>query len=117
MPYFNRFDICEAHSLLEEHFNKDGIVIERPSNRRRNESTGCQLERMQFSPSMSLSFESMDENGQDIYLINILKWKLPMDEEILQLMEKNWVPEWLVEMRPDVWGLNKLTQLAYRLEA
>lgn len=43
------FDICQAHAQLESDYNRDGIVRERPSNARRNESTGCQLSRMKYS--------------------------------------------------------------------
>ena len=67
MPEFDRFDICEAHCCLEWDYNIGGIVRERPSNRRRNESTGVQLSRIGFQPAAGLCFESLTANGQQIY--------------------------------------------------
>lgn len=67
MPYFNRFDICEAHYLLECDYNLGGWLHERPSNQRRHEATHVQLHRLRFSPSPSLNFERLSENGQEIY--------------------------------------------------
>jgi hypothetical protein len=64
MPYFDRFDICEAHYLLEVHYNLGGWLHERPSNQRRREATHVQLHRMQFKPAPSLT---LSENGQEIY--------------------------------------------------
>lgn len=67
--YFDKMDICEAHALIEYHYNVGGIVRERPSNRRRNMSTGYQLHRMgvRFSPLFDYRYEDLSENGQEIY--------------------------------------------------
>jgi len=66
--YFDRFDICEAHYMLEVEWNNGGWLQERPSNRRRREATHIQLHRIQFKPAPSLSsFEDLTENGQEIY--------------------------------------------------
>jgi hypothetical protein len=74
MPYFDRFDICEAHYLIEVHYNNGGWLHERPSNVRRGkaggyvgEATHVQLYRMQFKPSPLLTFETLTDNGRDIY--------------------------------------------------
>ena len=46
---FNRFAICQAYMQLESDYNVDGILRERPSNQRRNESIGVQLQRIGYS--------------------------------------------------------------------
>jgi len=45
MPYFDRFDICEAYAVLEWDWNMGGWLQERPTNRRRMEATSIQLAR------------------------------------------------------------------------
>jgi len=67
LAYFDRFDICEAYCVLEWDWNKDGWLHERPSNRRRMEATSIQLARIQFRPGMGLSYDSLTENGKEIY--------------------------------------------------
>jgi hypothetical protein len=65
---FDRFDICEAHYALELDYNVGGWLRERPSNRRRRESTNVQLQRIGFKPGLMFNgFESLSENGQEIY--------------------------------------------------
>ena len=67
-PQFDRFDVCEAYYILECDYNVSGWIKERPSNRRRNMSTGFQLSRMKFKPRPSLgSFDDLTPNGQLIY--------------------------------------------------
>jgi hypothetical protein len=59
---FDRFDICEAYSALEYDFNVGGILQER------GRQVAAQLRRMGFRPRPSLGgFETLTENGQDIY--------------------------------------------------
>jgi len=65
--HFDRFDVCEAHCVFERDYHSGGWLHERPSNQRRRESTDVQLCRMGFKPAPSLSFESLSENGQEIY--------------------------------------------------
>lgn len=86
------FDICQAHVQLESDYNKGGIVIERPSNRRRNESTGCQLSRMQYldvyrwvdiCTDAPENNDSGDDDVRNIYLQNVLKWGLPIDAQMM----------------------------------
>jgi hypothetical protein len=68
MPYFDRFDICEAHLALESDYNVDGVLQERPSNKRRKMSTGFQLFRMDFEVGLGWrGFDSLSENGKEIY--------------------------------------------------
>ncbi len=66
MPSFDRFDICEAHSLIEMYYHNGGWLRERPSNQRRMEATSIQLDRLQFRNGASRYFE-LAENGRDIY--------------------------------------------------
>lgn len=68
MPYFDRFDICEAHLVIEMHWHHDGWLSDRPSNRRRKEATDVQLTRIGFKPSPLLDFDHLSENGKDIYV-------------------------------------------------
>lgn len=78
MAYFDRFDICEAHAVLEWDYNRGGWLHERPSNQRRMESTGVQLHRMGFRPSPMLGGrESLTENGQEIYDELVQRYGLP----------------------------------------
>ena len=67
MPYFDRFDICEAYLVFEWNWHKGGWLSERESNRRRCESTDVQLRRMGFRPSMGLCYDALTENGKAIY--------------------------------------------------
>ncbi len=68
MPYFDRFDICEAYLAIENDYNKSGILQERDSNQRRNMSTDFQLHRMRFSPGAAFNgYNSLEENGKGIY--------------------------------------------------
>lgn len=66
MAYFDRFDICEAHYVLEIEWNVSGILQERPSNRRRRMSTDFQLSRMQFK-SAAFAYRDLSDNGKEIY--------------------------------------------------
>ena len=79
MPHFDRFDICEAHAVLEWDYNLDGWLRERPSNQRRREATAIQLIRMQFKPRPDLSYETLTENGKEIYDELVMKYKLPKE--------------------------------------
>jgi len=79
MPHFDRFDICEAHAVLEWDYNLGGWLHERPSNQRRREATAIQLIRMQFKPRPDLSYETLTENGKEIYDELVMKYKLPKE--------------------------------------
>lgn len=103
MATWDRFDISESYWCLESDYNVDGILQERPSNQRRRESIGVQLHRMQFRPGPGLGYNSLTENGQEIYLDKVLRWKLPIDEEQKSRLEAMFVPEYLHKLRPDVW--------------
>ena len=73
MPYFDRFDICEAWYYLEMYWNVGGILQERPSNQRRLMSCDYQLHRMQFHLRAASTFETLEENARDIYWWNVFK--------------------------------------------
>lgn len=97
------FSVCAAHAMLEADYNVGGILWERPSNVRRNASTGVQLARMQFHPGMwtvdicnpDESDDPADDEVRDIYLINVLKWGLPIDDEMRAFMAHRYTPEFL----------------------
>ena len=101
------YDICQAHQQLESDYNVGGIVRERPSNRRRNASTSVQLHRMKFSniyrnvnivPVEADYVDpggSADEAVRDIYLLNVLQWGLPMDEEMRAFIGRRYTPDFL----------------------
>lgn len=97
------FSICQAHQQLEADYNQGGILWERPSNRRRNASTGVQLNRMEFSSGAwwvdicnpKESDDPADEEVRDIYLRNVLMWNLPMDDEMKALIQQRYTEEFL----------------------
>lgn len=85
--------LCQAHAQLESDYNVGGILRERPSNGRRNASTGWQLHRMGYRPGPLAwvditaeaggSDDDSDSEAEDVryvYLSNVLKWALPLDE-------------------------------------
>lgn len=89
MPYFDKFDICEAYKAIEDDYNHGGILEERKSNKRRNMSTGFQLNRMQFKPGHSWNgYKSLSENAKEIYKdlcarygFKFNPYNLPMDDD------------------------------------
>ena len=115
LPYMDDavsvFDICQAHAQLESDYNVGGILRERPSNQRRNASTGVQLHRMRFSRAMRWvdicnpdeADDCDDENVRDIYLINVLKWGLPMDEEMRSFIINRYNPRFLEDNFPHIY--------------
>lgn len=102
MACFDRFDICEAHCVLEWDYSNGGWLRERPSNARLMRSTGVQLHNMQFRPAMDLSYDSLTDNGKEIYLENVLKWGLPLDEEQRDRITDMFAAEWLCANHPHV---------------
>lgn len=99
----DRFDIAEGHAVLEWDYNMGGWLQERPSNMRRREATAVQLHRMQFRPRPDLRFETLTEEGRDVYLSNVLRWKLPRDEEQNQRIKEFFAEDWLKEHYPLVY--------------
>lgn len=99
------FDIAQAHAQLESDYNVDGIVHERPSNARRNESTGCQLARMQYEMggrwvdicNPDESDDPCDDAVRDIYLQNVLAWGLPIDAEMMTFIKARYVDSFLAK--------------------
>lgn len=80
---FDRFDICEAYLAMEWDYNRGGILIERPSNSRRNMSTDYQLNRMGFKPGRGFNgYESLTENGQEIYRALEARYGFEPHEEV-----------------------------------
>lgn len=98
----NRFSICQAHAQLESDYNMGGILRERPSNNRRNESTSCQLSRMGYdNPHIWVDICSQDNDDCDdnevrsVYLQNVLKWGLPIDAEMMTFIKAYFVSDFL----------------------
>lgn len=86
MPYFNRFDICEAYACLEWDYNLGGWLHERSSNQRRREATAVQLHRMQFHARPNLSTDTLTENGREIYDAAVQRLNLPVQESMFVLV-------------------------------
>lgn len=97
------FDICQAYAQLESDYNHGGWLRERPSNRRRMESTGCQLQRVGYSDARRWvnicnpdeTDDSDDDAVRDIYLQNVLKWGLPIDAKMMAFIKARYVPEFV----------------------
>ena len=102
------FAVCQAHQQLEADYNVGGILRERPSNRRRNESTGVQLARMDYRTSFWVDIENPEEHEgpddeavRDIYILNVLNWNLPISFELGRLINERYSTEWLDEHYPN----------------
>ena len=101
--------VCQAHRQLESDYNVGGILRERPSNSRSNESTGVQLARMDYEASFWwVDIENPDENEdpddeavRDIYILNVLNWNLPISFELGRLINERYSAEWLDEHYPN----------------
>lgn len=106
VPGFDRFASCAAHAALEADFNEGGVLWERPSNARRRESTGVQLQRIGYRASIlsSNTFSGLDEDSKAIYAERVLDWKLPIDEEIDRFVRETFTHEYLAEKRPDLYA-------------
>ena len=113
LPYMDNpvsvFAICQAHKQLEADYNVEGILRERPSNQRRNESTGCQLARLGYhSGFWWADIENPDdsddqdtEDARDIYILNVLKCGLPISAELGKFIEFRYAEEFLNKNFPD----------------
>jgi hypothetical protein len=101
------FDVCEAHRLLEAFYNVGGMLWERPSNRRRRESTGHQLARLGYSPGMrAVDLWGGDPYDEDemvrfVYFANVLKLGLPIDAEDRRVIDRIFTVDGIEQMRPD----------------
>lgn len=106
----NRFAICMAFALLEQHYNVGGILRERPSNQRRRESIGCQLARIGYSnpfawvditaePELDAYGypDPFDDAVREVYLRHVLLWKLPMDDGLKAAARRVFTPEYLAQ--------------------
>lgn len=110
-PY-DVFLICQAYNQLESDFNVDGWLRERPSNKRRMESIGCQLSRMAYSnpydwvdivaDSEEDLADSDAEQVRFIYMMKALQWGLPLDDELKRVARRLIVNDFLAEKYPHV---------------
>ena len=81
--YFDRFDICGAYLALENDWNVNGWLRQRPSNARRRESTGVQLRRLRFRPALDscCAFEYLEnDNQRAIYCNAAARFGLALSE-------------------------------------
>ena len=112
LPYMDSevsvFAVCQAHQQLEADYNVEGILRERPSNKRRNESTGVQLARMDYRTRFWVDIENPqeddgpdDEAVRDVYILNVLNWNLPISFELGRLINERYSAEWLDEHYPN----------------
>lgn len=111
MADWNRFDICIAHHCLENDWNVGGWVRERPSNRRRMESTHVQLDRIGFSFSYGPgNFEGLlseeYENAAEIYVNALIKFGLAKlvdpEDELGRHIVNYYVPDFVAEHFPQL---------------
>lgn len=75
----DRYDIVLAHLILEYDYNVGGILRERPSNNRRNMSTGYQVHRIDKNfarQDVYLLFFDND-NAKQIYQELVTRYNLP----------------------------------------
>ena len=100
----DRFAICQAFSQLEADYNVGGWLQERPSNQRRRESIGVQLHRMGYSNPCGWTDigagpdgDPFDEEVRSIYVDHVLKWGLPMDDDLKAVARRLFVPEYLAQ--------------------
>ena len=112
LPYMDSevsvFAVCQAHQQLEADYNVEGILRERPSNKRRNESTGVQLARIDYRTCFWVDIENPEEHEgpddeavRDIYILNVLNWNLPISFELGRLINERYSAEWLDEHYPN----------------
>ena len=101
-PKVSVFAVCQAHQQLEADYNVGGILRERPSNSRRNESTGVQLARMDYRTNFWVDIENPQDDEdpdneavRDIYILNVLNWNLPISFELGRLINERYSAEWL----------------------
>ena len=96
--YFDRFDVCEAFLALEWDYNVSGLLQELPSTHRERvwggrrytaASVGSRLDRIKFKPSPRFrGYESLSENGREIYHKWVAKLKLPVSQEITECRQR-----------------------------
>lgn len=89
MAHYDSFDICEAYWVMEADWNRGGWLQERPSNRRRKEATHVQLARVRFKPHSNLDYESLTDNGKEIYADLCAKYGFEFPEDYTAPGEDN----------------------------
>lgn len=94
---YDRFDVVEAHAVLEWDYNVGGWLQERPSNSRQMRATAVQLHRMGFRARLDLCFDTLSDDAKTIYLANVLRYKLPFDDEQLVMMKERFTEDCLAQ--------------------
>lgn len=112
----NISSLCQAHAQLESDYNVGGWLRERPSNLRRMASTGVQLSRMKYRNTygwVGITAEPQegddpeDENVRIVYVVNALRYGLPIADDLKAVAQRLIVPECLHELRPELFPLPK----------
>jgi len=107
------FSICQAHLQLEADYNKGGWLRERPSNGRRMEATACQLNRMQYknpygwvdiTKEPAQGDDPDDEDVRTVYVVNVLKWQLPIADDLATVARRLVAADCLHGLRPDIFA-------------
>lgn len=102
----DRFNICQAYAQLESDYNKGGILQERPSSQRRNESIGCQLARIGYSaPYGWIDIDAVplgrddpnDEEVREVYMCAVLRLDLPIAAGLMSAMRRYFVADFLAQ--------------------
>lgn len=103
----DRFAICQAFAQLESDYNVGGWLRERPSNQRRRESIGVQLSRIGYRNPFGWVAIEAERDGdceepeadevRDVYMRHVLKWNLPIDDDLRAAMERFYVPSFLAK--------------------
>lgn len=101
----DRFAICQAYAQLEADYNVNGWLHERPSNRRRRESLGCQLARMGYrnhfghieisGPDEFIEPIPFDDDIRQVYMAAVLRLNLPIDADLMAAMRRMFTPDFL----------------------
>lgn len=79
--YFDRFDICEAYLAIEMDWNVSGFVD--------GKSYSSQMHLFGFRPSVLFNgYDSLSDNGKEIYLNKALALKLITQSEWEQKMDE-----------------------------
>jgi hypothetical protein len=105
----DRFNICQAYAQLEADYNVGGWLRERPSNQRRMESIGVQLDRMGFSnpyghvdidaypPSCTENGDCDDDEVREVYMCAVLRLDLPIDEDLMAAMRRYFTADFMAK--------------------
>ena len=80
MPYFDRFDICEAYAALEHDYSEGGTLRTRGIRGTAWHQVSVQLDRIGFRGSwFTGDADHLTENSLAIYDAYVIKHNLPLN--------------------------------------